>query len=133
MIRCCRLSFASRWPSTPSGRLASRIRMVTSSNQRADDGMSLTFDSAPLEEDVHILGFPVVTLELRSAVLKCLFVGLSIRRILGLAERTEVLLSPVHGQLAPDALVSWMLRDRLPVRLNLQLHKYIWSPSARGV
>jgi 7-carboxy-7-deazaguanine synthase len=51
----------------------------------------------------------------------------------GLAERTEVLLSPVHGRLAPDALVSWMLRDRLPARLNLQIHKYIWSPDARGV
>ena len=50
-----------------------------------------------------------------------------------LAERTEVLLSPVHGRLKPEALVSWMLRDRLPARLNLQLHKYIWSPDARGV
>jgi 7-carboxy-7-deazaguanine synthase len=50
-----------------------------------------------------------------------------------LADRTEVLLSPVHGRLAPDALVSWMLRDRLPARLNLQIHKYIWSPDARGV
>jgi 7-carboxy-7-deazaguanine synthase len=50
-----------------------------------------------------------------------------------LAERTEVLLSPVHGQLDPAALVGWMLRDRLPARLNLQIHKYIWSPDARGV
>jgi 7-carboxy-7-deazaguanine synthase len=50
-----------------------------------------------------------------------------------LAERTEVLLSPVHGRLAPEALVGWMLRDRLPARLNLQIHKYIWSPDARGV
>jgi 7-carboxy-7-deazaguanine synthase len=50
-----------------------------------------------------------------------------------LAERTEVLLSPLHGRLAPDKLVSWMLRDRLPARLNLQIHKYIWSPDARGV
>jgi 7-carboxy-7-deazaguanine synthase len=50
-----------------------------------------------------------------------------------LAERTEVLLSPVHGRLAPDALVGWMLRDRLPARLNLQIHKYIWSPDERGV
>ncbi len=50
-----------------------------------------------------------------------------------LADRTEVLLSPEHGRLAPDALVSWMLRDKLPARLNLQLHKYIWSPDARGV
>jgi len=50
-----------------------------------------------------------------------------------LAERTEVLLSPVHGRLKPEALVSWMLRDRLPARLNLQIHKYIWAPDARGV
>jgi len=50
-----------------------------------------------------------------------------------LAERTEVLLSPMHGKLAPEALVAWMLRDRLPARLNLQIHKYIWSPDARGV
>ncbi len=35
-------------------------------DQRADDGMSLTFDSAPLEDDLHILGYPVVTLELSS-------------------------------------------------------------------
>jgi len=50
-----------------------------------------------------------------------------------LAERTEVLLSPVHGDLQPRDLVSWILRDRLKVRLNLQIHKYIWSPDTRGV
>jgi 7-carboxy-7-deazaguanine synthase len=50
-----------------------------------------------------------------------------------LADRTEVLLSPMHGRLKPETLVSWMLRDRLPARLNLQIHKYIWSPDARGV
>jgi 7-carboxy-7-deazaguanine synthase len=50
-----------------------------------------------------------------------------------LHERTEVLLSPVHGRLDPQTLVSWMLRDRLPVRLNLQIHKYVWSPETRGV
>jgi len=50
-----------------------------------------------------------------------------------LAERTEVLLSPEHGKLDPRELVSWMLRDAVPARLNLQLHKYIWSPEARGV
>jgi 7-carboxy-7-deazaguanine synthase len=47
--------------------------------------------------------------------------------------RAEVLLSPVHGQLDPKELVAWMLRDRLPARLNLQLHKYIWDAAARGV
>jgi 7-carboxy-7-deazaguanine synthase len=45
----------------------------------------------------------------------------------------EVLLSPVHGRLDPKDLVAWMLRDRLPARLNLQLHKYIWDAETRGV
>lgn len=50
-----------------------------------------------------------------------------------LATRTEVLLSPAHGQVDPKDLVAWMLRDGLPARLNLQLHKFIWSADARGV
>jgi len=50
-----------------------------------------------------------------------------------LAERTTVLLSPSFGQLEPKTLVAWMLRDRLPARLNLQLHKYVWPPEQRGV
>ncbi len=50
-----------------------------------------------------------------------------------LAGQAEVLLSPVHGRLDPKILVEWMLRDRLPARLNLQLHKYIWEPDARRV
>jgi 7-carboxy-7-deazaguanine synthase len=44
-----------------------------------------------------------------------------------------VLLSPVHDVLAPPELASWMLADRLPVRLQLQVHKYIWGAHARGV
>jgi 7-carboxy-7-deazaguanine synthase len=50
-----------------------------------------------------------------------------------LAGRTEVLLSPVHGRLDPRELVRWMLRDRTPARLNLQIHKYVWEPDRRGV
>src|SRR4029079_5164671 len=50
-----------------------------------------------------------------------------------LAGRAEVLLSPVHGRLDPKKVVEWMLRDRIPARLNLQLHKYIWEPEARRV
>jgi 7-carboxy-7-deazaguanine synthase len=50
-----------------------------------------------------------------------------------LSDRTEVLLSPSHGNLDPKDLVAWMLRDGLRARLNLQLHKYIWSADARGV
>jgi 7-carboxy-7-deazaguanine synthase len=44
-----------------------------------------------------------------------------------------VLFSPVHAELAPSDLARWILEDRLPVRLQLQAHKYIWSPEARGV
>jgi 7-carboxy-7-deazaguanine synthase len=51
----------------------------------------------------------------------------------GLAHKAEVLLSPVHGQLDPRELVAWMLRDRVPARLNLQLHKYIWGADTQGV
>ncbi len=44
-----------------------------------------------------------------------------------------ILMSPVHGVLDPRTLSEWMLADRLPARLQLQLHKYIWSPTTRGV
>jgi len=44
-----------------------------------------------------------------------------------------VLMSPVHGVLDPKTLSEWILADRLAVRLQLQLHKYIWSPTTRGV
>ena len=45
----------------------------------------------------------------------------------------EVILSPVFGQLPPRQLAEWILRDRLDVRMGLQLHKFIWEPDARGV
>jgi 7-carboxy-7-deazaguanine synthase len=44
-----------------------------------------------------------------------------------------VLFSPVHGVLDPKTLSEWVLEDRLPVRVQLQVHKYIWSPETRGV
>ena len=44
-----------------------------------------------------------------------------------------VLFSPVHGVLDPKQLAEWILADRLPVRLQLQAHKYIWTPETRGV
>lgn len=46
---------------------------------------------------------------------------------------TAVLFSPVHGVLAPDVLARWILDERVPARLQLQAHKYIWSPDTRGV
>lgn len=44
-----------------------------------------------------------------------------------------VLFSPVHGELEPRLLSEWVIADRLPVRVQLQVHKYIWSPATRGV
>lgn len=41
--------------------------------------------------------------------------------------------SPVHGRLEADDLAAWILRDRLQVRLQLQLHKLLWGADARGV
>jgi 7-carboxy-7-deazaguanine synthase len=44
-----------------------------------------------------------------------------------------ILFSPVHGGLDPKTLSEWVLADRLPVRVQLQLHKFIWHPATRGV
>ncbi len=44
-----------------------------------------------------------------------------------------ILFSPVHGRLDPKLLAEWVLSDRLAVRVQLQLHKFIWHPSTRGV
>jgi 7-carboxy-7-deazaguanine synthase len=44
-----------------------------------------------------------------------------------LAERCPVLFSPVADRLAPSLLADWILRDRLPVRFQLQLHKILWG------
>lgn len=49
------------------------------------------------------------------------------------ARVAAVLFSPVHGVQDPKALAEWILADKLPVRLQLQLHKYVWDPKARGV
>lgn len=49
------------------------------------------------------------------------------------ARAAAVLFSPVHGALAPAELARWILAARIPVRLQLQQHKYIWSPETRGV
>ncbi|MEW6613773.1 MAG: 7-carboxy-7-deazaguanine synthase QueE [Pseudomonadota bacterium] len=45
----------------------------------------------------------------------------------GLAQRCEVLLSPSHGQINPRELADWILADRLPVRMQIQLHKLLWG------
>ncbi len=46
---------------------------------------------------------------------------------------SNILFSPVHGVLDPKTLSEWMLADRVPARLQFQLHKLIWPPATRGV
>lgn len=50
-----------------------------------------------------------------------------------LPRRCVVLLSTAHGLLAPADVVRWMLEDGLEARFQVQLHKVIWDPNARGV
>ena len=49
------------------------------------------------------------------------------------ARVNAVLMSPVFRALDPAQLAAWILEDRLPVRMQVQMHKFIWSPTARGV
>ncbi|MCF6148814.1 MAG: radical SAM protein [Candidatus Kuenenia sp.] len=50
-----------------------------------------------------------------------------------LEDVANILMSAVYGTIQPSLIASWILEDRLNVRLQLQLHKYIWGPEARGV
>ena len=50
-----------------------------------------------------------------------------------LADKSKILMSCAFGLLAPKDLAAWMVEDKLSARLNLQQHKYIWHPRAKGV
>jgi 7-carboxy-7-deazaguanine synthase len=50
-----------------------------------------------------------------------------------LTDHLPVLISPVFGALSLAEVAAWIVNSRRPLRLNLQLHKYIWGPEARGV
>jgi 7-carboxy-7-deazaguanine synthase len=56
-----------------------------------------------------------------------------LERRLSDGELRAVLFSPVWGELDLRELAAWILEDRLPVRLQIQLHKLIWDPVTRGV
>jgi 7-carboxy-7-deazaguanine synthase len=44
----------------------------------------------------------------------------------------QLLYSTVHGKLSPTRLAEWLIEDRMPGRMQLQLHKYLWEPDARA-
>lgn len=45
----------------------------------------------------------------------------------------QILFSPVFGPIEPKSMVEWILEDKLPVRFQLQLHKFVWPPDQKGV
>jgi 7-carboxy-7-deazaguanine synthase len=59
--------------------------------------------------------------------------SLEVIRSRGLEGRVAVLLAPVHGKVDPRDLARWILESGVEARLNLQLHKLVWGPEARGV
>lgn len=44
-----------------------------------------------------------------------------------------VLFSAIFGRIDPRQIVEWMLTDELGVRFQLQMHKFIWTPTQRGI
>lgn len=59
--------------------------------------------------------------------------GRSIIETYKLSDICTILISPAFGLLDPKVLAAWIMNDNLPVRLQLQLHKYIWGPDVKGV
>ncbi len=59
--------------------------------------------------------------------------SLGVIREHGLEDRVTVLVGPVLGRVEPRDLARWILESGLRARLNLQLHKVVWGPDARGV
>ncbi|MEZ4705245.1 MAG: radical SAM protein [Bdellovibrionota bacterium] len=50
-----------------------------------------------------------------------------------LQEKATLLLSPNFGKIDHQKVASWILQSKIPYRMQLQMHKYIWDPQARGV
>lgn len=50
-----------------------------------------------------------------------------------LDKKNQILFSPVYGHIDNRQLAEWILQEKLPVRMQLQMHKYIWDPGKRGV
>jgi 7-carboxy-7-deazaguanine synthase len=59
--------------------------------------------------------------------------AVAVLRSRSLHERSTVLFSAVHDRLAAGELARWVLDDRIPVRVQVQVHKILWPASERGV
>ena len=52
---------------------------------------------------------------------------------LNLSKKWSILISPVFNKISLEELANWILQDNIDVRLQLQMHKYIWDPNTRAV
>lgn len=59
--------------------------------------------------------------------------AVEVERTRNLASKYTVLVSPVHGELEPKQLAEWLLESKAPLRMQVQLHKYLWGAETRGV
>ena len=50
-----------------------------------------------------------------------------------LNKKCTILFSPTFGEIEPYLIVDWILKENLPVRMQLQMHKQIWSPNKKSV
>jgi len=50
-----------------------------------------------------------------------------------LAKQCTILFSPMFGEIEPKEIVDWIMEENVPVRFQLQSHKYIWEPEKKGV
>jgi 7-carboxy-7-deazaguanine synthase len=93
-----------------------------------DSGEGKRFNAANLE-------FMDVNTEFKFVICseKDFFWAEDFAKMRGLFEKTNVFYSPSHSQVQERWLAEKILSQKSPARLQLQLHKYIWSPDARGV
>jgi 7-carboxy-7-deazaguanine synthase len=94
-----------------------------------------TPDSGEVAKDLHVLDELDAKDEVKFVICSQpdFAWSLDIIRAHRLEERFPLLLSPSFGQVDPKDLARWMLDAGLRARLNLQIHKYVWGPDARGV
>lgn len=59
--------------------------------------------------------------------------AISIINKYGIMQKNTILFSPVFGKLNNEYLAIWILDSKLPIKMQLQMHKYIWDPDKRGV
>ena len=59
--------------------------------------------------------------------------AISVVKRFAIAGKAEILFAPVFGAMKPEKLVEMILKEKIPARLNLQLHKLIWGADAEGV